>query len=111
MPGADGVKKMNELMTAVRENPPKELGGVTVDTVLDILKGSKTLADGTVEKLAYPQSDVLYFGLKGGGFVCVRPSGTEPKIKLYVNVNHKEKAQAETLLKEVSDAARKLLSE
>lgn len=111
MPGADGVKKMNELMTAVRENPPKALGGVAVDTVLDILKGTKTYADGTVEPLAYPPSDVLYFGLNGGGFVCVRPSGTEPKIKLYVNVNHKEKAEAETLLKEVADAARKLLSE
>ncbi|HPJ03414.1 MAG TPA: phospho-sugar mutase [Candidatus Limiplasma sp.] len=111
MPGKDGVGKMREIMTALRENPPKALGGVQVDAVLDILKGTKTSADGTVEPLRYPTSDVLYFALSGGGFVCVRPSGTEPKIKLYVNVNHTDKAAAETLLKEVSAAARMLLSE
>ena len=111
MPGKDGVGKMREIMTALRENPPKELGGVQVDAVLDILKGTKVYADGKTEQLRYPTSDVLYFALAGGGFVCVRPSGTEPKIKLYVNVNHKEKAQAEALLKEVSVAARTLLSE
>ena len=111
LPGLDGAKKMHAIMTDVRENPPKQIGGVPVETVLDILKGTKTSADGTVEKLNYPQSDMLYYGLQGGGFVCVRPSGTEPKIKLYVNVKHSEKAEAEALLKEVSDAARKLLSE
>jgi phosphoglucomutase len=109
MPGMDGVQKMNEIMAAVRENPPKEIGGVKVDAVLDILKGTKVNADGTTEKLAYSQSDVLYFALSGGGFVCVRPSGTEPKIKLYVNVTHKEKGKAEALLQTVADSARKLL--
>lgn len=111
MPGADGVKKMGELMTAIRENPPKTIGGVQVSAVLDILKGTKINADGTVEALAYPKSDVLYFSLAPGGFVCIRPSGTEPKIKLYVNVSHKDKAAAEALLKEVADAARGLLTE
>ncbi len=111
LPGLDGAKKMRAIMTGVRENPPKQIGGVPVETVLDILKGTKTNADGKVEKLHYPQSDMLYYGLQGGGFVCVRPSGTEPKIKLYVNVTHPEKAEAEKLLKDVSDAARKLLSE
>lgn len=111
MPGKDGVKKMNEMMAALRANPPKQIGGAKVEAVLDILKGTKTSADGAVEKLSYPQSDVLYFGLMGGGFVCVRPSGTEPKIKLYVNVNHRDSAEAEKLLKDVADAARKLLSE
>jgi len=109
MPGADGVKKMGEIMTAIRENPPKAIGGVKVDAVLDILKGTKVNADGTAEKLPYSQSNVLYFALNGGGFVCIRPSGTEPKIKLYVNVNHKDKATADTLLAEVADGARALL--
>jgi len=109
MPGMDGVKKMNELMAAIRKNPPREIGGVKVDAVLDFLKGTKTEADGTVTKLPYTQSDVLYFSLASGGFVCIRPSGTEPKIKLYVNVSHKDKAKAEALLKKVADSARKLL--
>ncbi|MBE0601243.1 MAG: phospho-sugar mutase, partial [Firmicutes bacterium] len=111
LPGLDGVKTMHAIMSALRENPPKEIGGIPVETVLDILNGTKTNAGGTVETLGYPPSDVLYFGLQGGGFVCIRPSGTEPKIKLYINVNHKEKAEAEALLKTVSAAARKLLSE
>lgn len=111
MPGMDGVKKMNEIMAAMRLNPPKAIGGVQVSAVLDILKGTKVTADGTTEKLAYPESDVLYFALSGGGFVCVRPSGTEPKIKLYVNISHKNKEKAEALLKEVADSARKLLED
>ena len=111
MPGMDGVKKMNDIMAAIRENPPSEIGGVKVDAVLDILKGTKTYADGTTEALPYPASDVLYFALSGNGFVCVRPSGTEPKIKLYVNVSHKDKATAEALLKQVTASARNLLTE
>lgn len=111
MPGMDGVKKMNEIMAALRLSPPKSIGGVQVSAVLDILKGTKVTADGITEKLAYPESDVLYFALSGGGFVCVRPSGTEPKIKLYVNVSHKNKEKAEALLKEVADSARKLLED
>ncbi len=111
LPGADGVKKMNAIMAAIRENPPKQIGGIQVEAVLDILKGTKVSAGGKTEKLAYPPSDVLYFALQGGGFVCIRPSGTEPKIKLYVNVTHKEKERAEALLKEVTVSARKLLAE
>ena len=109
MPGMDGVQKMKTIMEDIRENPPKAIGGVQVSAVLDILKGTRVSADGTSEPLPYSKSDVLYFELASGGFVCIRPSGTEPKIKLYVNLSHKEKDKAETLLKEVSDSARKLL--
>jgi phosphoglucomutase len=110
MPGKDGVSKMREIMTAIRETPPTEIGGVKVTAVLDILKGTKVTAAGTAETLDYPKSDVLYFGLETGGFVCIRPSGTEPKIKLYINVSHKEKDKAEALLTQVTDSARKLLA-
>jgi phosphoglucomutase len=82
MPGADGLRLMGEAMERIRNHPPREIGGVKVAQVLDILKGTKTdAATGKVEKLAYPASDVLYFAMEGGHFVCVRPSGTEPKIK------------------------------
>jgi phosphoglucomutase len=110
MPGMDGVKRMGEIMADIRQNPPRQIGGAPVAAVLDILKGTKTLADGTVEKLPYPASDVLYFALDGGGFVCIRPSGTEPKIKLYINVNHRDRNMADALLETVSAAARKLLT-
>ena len=74
------------------------------------MAGTKTtLATGAVETLPYPASDVLYFALAGGHFVCVRPSGTEPKIKLYVNVNHPSRTEAETLLAAMAAEAAKLL--
>ena len=110
MPGMDGVQKMKTIMADIRKNPPKQIGGAPVAAVLDILSGTKTTAGGAVEALSYPKSDVLYFALQGGGFVCIRPSGTEPKIKLYVNVNHREKDKADALLEAVSAAARKLLT-
>jgi phosphoglucomutase len=110
MPGADGLRLMGEAMERIRNHPPREIGGVKVAQVLDILKGTKTdAATGKVEKLAYPASDVLYFAMEGGHFVCVRPSGTEPKIKLYVNVNRPARAEAEGLLEKMMEDAGKLL--
>ena len=111
MPGVDGLKLMAEAMARIRKNPPRAIGGVKVAQVLDILAGTRTeVATGKVEKLSYPESDVLYFAMEGGHFVCVRPSGTEPKIKLYVNVNHRERAEAEKLLTHLTQEATKLLN-
>ncbi len=110
MPGVDGLKLMGEAMARIRLNPPSTIGGVAVQQVLDIQAGTKTtLATGTVEVLPYPTSDVLYFALEGGHFVCVRPSGTEPKIKLYVNVNRPVRADAEALLATITAEAVQLL--
>lgn len=110
MPGVDGLKLMAEAMARIRREPPREIAGVRVLDVLDIQAGTKTtLATGAVEKLPYPESDVLYFAMEGGHFVCVRPSGTEPKIKLYVNVNHPVRPEAEKLLAAITAEAEKLL--
>ncbi len=110
LPGIDGLKVMAEIMSRVRENPPKEIGGVKVARVLDILKGTQTdVKTGKVTKLDYPASDVLYFAMEGGHFVCVRPSGTEPKIKLYVNANDRDESKAKELLAHLSVEAQKLL--
>lgn len=80
--------------------------------VLDFIAGTDTaLASGKVEKMDYPASDVLYFAMEGGHFVCVRPSGTEPKIKLYVNVNDKDEGKANELLKRLTGAAQELLKD
>ena len=110
LPGIDGLKVMGEIMTRIRNNPPAEIGGVKVKRVLDIQRGTETIvATGEVKKLDYPESDVLYFAMEGGHFVCVRPSGTEPKIKLYVNVNDKEEAKAKELLATLTAASQLLL--
>lgn len=110
MPGVDGLRLMAEAMARIRREPPRAIAGAKVLQVLDFQYGTKTaLATGAQEPLPYPASDVLYFMLEGGHFVCVRPSGTEPKIKLYVNVNHRERAQAERLLAAVAAEAETLL--
>ena len=76
----------------------------------DYLRGTDTeLATGAVAKLDYPKSDVLYFAMEGGHFVCVRPSGTEPKIKLYVNAVTASAEETRRQLDKISDAAVKLL--
>ena len=110
LPGIDGLKVMGEIMARIRQNPPAEIGGVKVARVLDIMAGTETdVATGKVKKLDYPESDVLYFAMEGGHFVCVRPSGTEPKIKLYVNVNDRDEAKAQALLEHLTAEAQKLL--
>ena len=62
-----------------------------------------------VEPTGLPKSDVLYFELEKGNWVCVRPSGTEPKIKLYVNTNASDKADAEKLNADLRVASEALL--
>lgn len=111
LPGVDGLKVMDSIMARIRSRPPMEIGGVQVARVLDVLAGTTTeVSTGNVTKLDFPKSDVLYFALQGGHFVCVRPSGTEPKIKLYVSVNDKDEARAEALLARLAEEAEKLLS-
>ncbi|MCI6376304.1 MAG: phospho-sugar mutase [Clostridiales bacterium] len=110
LPGIDGLKVMADIMAHIRQNPPKEIGGIKVARVLDIMAGTETeVATGKVTRLDYPESDVLYFAMEGGHFVCVRPSGTEPKIKLYVNVNNPDEAKAKELLAHLTQEAQKLL--
>ncbi len=108
LPGKDGLTKMKEIMADLRDNPPAELCGLKVTTVRDYLKGT-IVSGGEVKPTGLPASDVLYFELEGGNWVCVRPSGTEPKIKLYVNTNAKEKAEAESLNEALRAASEALL--
>ena len=85
LPGKDGLTKMQEIMDSLRKNPPKELAGIPVLAQRDYLTGFKTDHQGNRMPMGLPESDVLYYELSGSHWVCIRPSGTEPKIKLYVN--------------------------
>ena len=82
--GASGMQKMAELMTMLRENSPKEIGGLKVLTIDDYIS-SQSLDTTTGEKsaLTLPKSEVLTFKLENNATVIIRPSGTEPKIKAY----------------------------
>ena len=85
MPGLDGAEKMANLMKFLRETPPSEIGGVKVATYKDYSDGTaRDAASGEVTKIALAGSNVLRFELADGTHIVVRPSGTEPKIKVYI---------------------------
>ena len=85
MPGLDGLQKMKALMASLRSEPPKEIAGTEVVRQRDYLDGSIYVAGvGKVGKTPFEGSNVLYFELSDGSSFIVRPSGTEPKIKVYV---------------------------
>ncbi len=85
MPGLDGLQKMKALMASLRGEPPREIAGVEVVRQRDYLDGSIYVAGvGKVGKTPFEGSNVLYFELSDGSSFIVRPSGTEPKIKVYV---------------------------
>lgn len=86
--GMNGQKEIAEMMEGFRNDPPKELGGVGVKTLLDYqLQTGTNLADGSTFTIDLPKSNVLQFVLEDGSKVSARPSGTEPKIKFYFSVN------------------------
>ena len=108
LPGKDGLSRMKEIMSGLRDNPPKEIAGLKVTAVRDYLKGVR-IADGREEPTGLPISDVLYFELEKGCWVCVRPSGTEPKIKLYINSNDRNETEAKSLNCRLCEASKALI--
>ena len=108
-PGKDGLETMQNLMASLRDNPPTEIGGAKVVALRDYQKSTRVEGD-KVETLTLPKSNVLYFELENDAWVCVRPSGTEPKIKLYVNAVSDAAEKTQALLKEYADAAVEILN-
>ena len=109
LPGKDGLTRMKEIMANLRAEPPKEIAGLKVVAIRDYQKGVRT-ENGKEEPTGLPSSNVLYFELEQGCWVCVRPSGTEPKIKLYVNSNAPSKAEAEALNARLCEASKALMA-
>lgn len=85
--GADGAKKMQDMMDAYRKNTPKQVGAYKVLRLRDYKNDVITdLATGETTSTGLPKSNVLYFELENDAWFCVRPSGTEPKIKFYAGI-------------------------
>ncbi len=96
MPGLDGLQKRAALMAELRENPPMEIAGEKVSRIRDYADGSIYVAGlGKVDKTPFKGSNVLYFELADGSSFIVRPSGTEPKIKIYLLVRGANMAECE----------------
>ena len=106
--GKDGQAKIGEIMCSLRKNPPKEVAGLKVLAVRDYLKGTRT-ADGKAEQIDFPTSNALYFELEGSAWTAIRPSGTEPKVKLYVGIREDTESAARELLDCCAKAALSLM--
>ena len=83
--GLQGMEIMSGKTRALRDVEIREIAGYKVESVTDFMAGEKTYSSGKKEKIDFPKSDVMYYALEGGDWVVIRPSGTEPKLKLYVS--------------------------
>ncbi|SKA13220.1 phosphoglucomutase [Pilibacter termitis] len=93
--GIDGSEKIKALMSKFRTQAPSEFGGIKVAVSEDFKALTRTGADGSVEKLTTPASDVLKYTLEDNSWIAVRPSGTEPKIKFYLATNAQTQEKAD----------------
>ena len=108
-----GLNAMNEMNAVVDKMKTKEvssIGGIEVDAIRDYSVPVKTIVKtGEKEKIDIPACNCVYYELSGGSFVCLRPSGTEPKLKIYYTVKGKNKASAEKALNKVKADFEELL--
>lgn len=100
-PGLSGMDKMAGIMSGLRQNPPREIGGYKVEKITDYQNTAET---------GLPAANVLVYGLDGGATVIVRPSGTEPKIKTYFTTLGKTLAEAEAQKETLATALKPILA-
>ena len=108
--GIEGLAKIQEIMNTLRENAPAEIGGYKVTAVRDYKKDTITdTATGAVKPTGLPASNVLYYELEDDAWVCVRPSGTEPKVKFYLGVKGTSLEDADAKSKALSEAVHAMI--
>ena len=110
--GIEGLAKIQEIMNTLRENAPAEIGGYKVTAVRDYKKDTITdVATGEVKPTGLPSSNVLYYEMTDGAWVCVRPSGTEPKVKFYLGVKGTSLEDADAKSAALSDKVLAMINE
>ena len=110
--GAEGAEKIKEMMTEMRNKDVENIGNYRVLTFKDVDNDYvKDMTTGAESKTGLPKSNVLYYQLENNAWCCVRPSGTEPKIKLYFGVKGKDEEDATNSLETLKDAMVKLVRE
>lgn len=103
--GMEGLAKIKEILETLRQESPKKIGSWTVQAVRDYREDTVTdLATGEVHPTGLPASNVLYYELDQDAWLCVRPSGTEPKVKFYYGVKGASLAEADKLSEEMGEA-------
>lgn len=105
MKGMDGAEKIQAILTDMREHPRKQIGAYQVIAFRDYQTDTRLeLASGKVTKTGLPASNVLYYELERGAWCCVRPSGTEPKVKFYMGVKEDSLEEATRALEGLKEA-------
>ncbi len=99
--GLHAMEEMNATVDALKTRKVSAFGGLSVEAVRDYSKDVRIAADGSTAPLNIPKCNCVYYELAGGSFVCVRPSGTEPKLKLYFSVRAKDEGAAEKTLEAI----------
>ena len=108
--GLNAMKEMNAVVDALKTVSVTAFGPFKVEAVRDYSADIRRTADGKTEPLNIPKCNCVYYELEGGSFVCVRPSGTEPKLKIYYSVKAASEAAAEDALAACKASVKELLA-
>ena len=103
--GIEGAEKIKAIMEKFRNDPPKQFGDLKTLVLRDMQKDAVTdFATGQVTPTGLPKSNVLYFELENDSWCCLRPSGTEPKLKFYMGIRGENLEDARAKLQRLTDA-------
>lgn len=110
MPGVAGLERMKELMAELRATPLTEVAGHKVEYIRDYQSGMRTCVScGKTEEMELSGQNVLYYELAGGTSFIIRPSGTEPKVKVYIMAKADSKAESDAKVAALADAAKEIV--
>lgn len=110
--GAQGAQEIKDMMTKMRNTDIEKIGDYKVITFKDVKQDIvKNMITGEISKTGLPESNVLYYELEEDGWCCIRPSGTEPKIKIYIGIKGNSEEDANVKLEKLKEAMLKIVSE
>lgn len=107
--GLNAMKEMNAVVDALKTVKADSFGNFRVEAVRDYSASKRMTADGKEEVLDIPKCNCVYYELNGGSFICVRPSGTEPKLKIYYSVRAENEEKANEALEQAKKSVEALL--